>query len=223
MTTSSASSMTPRSPLMTPKTSQIDLLLAGKGAYSEHDDLPQMNELADIARCAGNMPLDDDRSLSYLLTCLDDLRIVIDRRKFDALNVEAFGARIEKLIRFLLWSIYILCVWFTVRQPDPSTPNLKIDLLAEISRSPCILSEVDASLKTKRMKNDVDEYLKGAANIKVAGTDMNNKSSRSHSVFTCWFSKVKYYYQPIKMSFTNGVIKITNTNFFQTTEDLEFN
>nr|KAJ0221279.1 hypothetical protein LSAT_V11C200056710 [Lactuca sativa] len=30
---------------------------------------------------------------------------------------------------------------------------------------------------------------KGTANIKVAGTDMNNKSSWSHSVFTCWFSK----------------------------------
>nr|KAJ0188655.1 hypothetical protein LSAT_V11C900501560 [Lactuca sativa] len=99
MTTSSAGSMTPRSPLMTPKTSQVVLLLAGKGAYSEHDDLPQMNELADIARCAGNTPLDDDRSLSYLLTCLDDLRVVIDRRKFDALTVETFGARIEKFIR----------------------------------------------------------------------------------------------------------------------------
>ncbi|KAL7595631.1 hypothetical protein Lser_V15G29604 [Lactuca serriola] len=370
MSTSSAGSMTPRSPLMTPKTSQIDLLLVGKGAYSEHDGLPQMNELADIARCAGNTPLDDDRSLSYLLTCLDDLRVVIDRRKEKYLQMcemvddekvditstvidedapleddvvrslrtspihsenkdrtsiddfeiikpisrGAFGrvflakkrttrdlfaikvlkkadmirknavesilaerdilisvlnpfvvrffysftcrenlylvmeyvnggdlysllrnlgcldedvARIYIVEVFLLWSIYILCVWFTVRQPDPSTPNLKIDLLAEISRSPCILPEVDASLKTKRMKNDVDEYLKtrpqgtsflselkqkllispipvivastapfdkqpevdGAANIKVAGTDMNNKSSQSHSVFTCWFSK----------------------------------
>ncbi|CAI9294397.1 unnamed protein product [Lactuca saligna] len=99
MTTSSAGSMTPRSPLMTPKTSQIDMLLAGKGVYYEHHDLPQMNELADIARCDGNTPLDDDRSLSYLLTCLDDLRVVTDRRKFDALIVETFGARIEKLIR----------------------------------------------------------------------------------------------------------------------------
>ncbi|KAL7591222.1 hypothetical protein Lser_V15G33873 [Lactuca serriola] len=36
-------------------------------------------------------------------------------------------------------------------------------------------------------------------------------------------NEVKYCYQPIKNSFTNGVIKITNTNFFQTTEDLEFN
>lgn len=42
MTTSSAGSITPRSPLLTPRTSQIDLLLAGKGAYSEHDDLPQV-------------------------------------------------------------------------------------------------------------------------------------------------------------------------------------
>lgn len=41
MATSSAGSMTPRSPLMTPRTSQIDLLLPGKGAYSEQDDLPQ--------------------------------------------------------------------------------------------------------------------------------------------------------------------------------------
>ncbi|KAH9763390.1 putative serine/threonine protein kinase IREH1 [Citrus sinensis] len=99
MTTSSAGSMTPRSPLLTPRTSQIDLLLAGKGALSEHDDFPQMNELADIARCVATTPLDDDSSIPYLLSFLEDLRVVIDRRKFDALTVETFGARIEKLIR----------------------------------------------------------------------------------------------------------------------------
>ncbi|XWS48230.1 hypothetical protein CRYUN_Cryun13aG0056600 [Craigia yunnanensis] len=96
MTTSSAGSMTPRSPLLTPRTSQIDLL--GKSAFSEQD-LPQMNELADIARCVANTPLVDDRSMPYLLSCLEDLRLVIDCRKFDALTVETFGARIEKLIR----------------------------------------------------------------------------------------------------------------------------
>ncbi|KDP44287.1 hypothetical protein JCGZ_22916 [Jatropha curcas] len=101
MATSSAGSMTPRSPSssLTPRTSQIDLLLAGKGAFSENDDIPQMNELADIARCVANTPLDDDRSMPYLLTCLEDLRVVIDRRKFDAHTVETFGTRIEKLIR----------------------------------------------------------------------------------------------------------------------------
>ncbi|CAA2974568.1 probable serine threonine kinase IREH1 [Olea europaea subsp. europaea] len=99
MTTSSAGSMTPRSPLMTPQMSQIDLLLSAKGAYSEHGDLPQMNELADIARCVASTLLDHDNSVSYLLSCLEDLKVVTDRRKFDALTVETFGARIEKLIR----------------------------------------------------------------------------------------------------------------------------
>ncbi|KAL6321950.1 hypothetical protein AAG906_035860 [Vitis piasezkii] len=47
-----------------------------------------------------------------------------------------------------------------MRLPDPSTPNLKIDLLAEINQSPRIFSEVDAALKSKQMKSDVDEYLK---------------------------------------------------------------
>ncbi|KAK4778993.1 hypothetical protein SAY86_006521 [Trapa natans] len=99
MTTSSAGSITPKSPILTPKTSQIDLFLAGKGAYSENGDIPQMSGLADIARCVANTPLEDDRSTPYLLSCLEDLRVIIDRRKFDALTVETFGARIEKLIR----------------------------------------------------------------------------------------------------------------------------
>ncbi|KAL5862252.1 hypothetical protein ACOSQ3_003532 [Xanthoceras sorbifolium] len=47
-----------------------------------------------------------------------------------------------------------------MRLPDPSTPNLKIDLLPEIRDSPRILSEVDAALRAKLMKADVDEYLK---------------------------------------------------------------
>lgn len=47
-----------------------------------------------------------------------------------------------------------------MRLPDPSTPNLKIDLLAEITQSPRILSEVDAAVKLKQMKADIDEYLK---------------------------------------------------------------
>jgi CCR4-NOT transcription complex subunit 1 len=37
---------------------------------------------------------------------------------------------------------------------------MQIDLLAEIRQSPRILSEVDAALKAKQIKADVDEYLK---------------------------------------------------------------
>jgi len=58
-----------------------------------------MSELADIARCAANAIPVDDQSIQLLLSCLEDLRVVIDRRKFDALIVETFGTRIEKLIQ----------------------------------------------------------------------------------------------------------------------------
>ncbi|KAK1578369.1 hypothetical protein Q3G72_029758 [Acer saccharum] len=47
-----------------------------------------------------------------------------------------------------------------MRLPDPSTPNLKIDLLPEINIPPHIFSDVDAALKAKQMKSDVDDYLK---------------------------------------------------------------
>lgn len=59
----------------------------------------QMTELADIARRASNAIPGGDRSIRLLLSCLDDLRVVIDRRNFDALTVETFGTRIEKLIQ----------------------------------------------------------------------------------------------------------------------------
>jgi len=36
----------------------------------------------------------------------------------------------------------------------------QIDLLEEMSQAPRILSEVDAALKAKQMKADVDEYLR---------------------------------------------------------------
>ncbi|XP_014752689.1 CCR4-NOT transcription complex subunit 1 isoform X3 [Brachypodium distachyon] len=48
----------------------------------------------------------------------------------------------------------------SMRLPDPSTPNLKIDLLAEISIAPRIMSDIGGALKLKHMKTDVDEYLK---------------------------------------------------------------
>lgn len=71
-----------------------------------------MNELADISRCAANASLHDDHSMSILLGCLEDLRVVIDRRKLDALTVETFGTRIEKLIRCVPCR-YIACTFNT--------------------------------------------------------------------------------------------------------------
>ncbi|XP_024989142.1 CCR4-NOT transcription complex subunit 1-like [Cynara cardunculus var. scolymus] len=46
-----------------------------------------------------------------------------------------------------------------MRIPDPNTPNLKVDLLIEMSQPPCILSEFDTALKANKLKSGVDEYL----------------------------------------------------------------
>lgn len=61
--------------------------------------MAQIVELADIARCIANTPIDVERSLWYLVLCVEDLQDVMNRRKFEALTVQTFGACIEKLHR----------------------------------------------------------------------------------------------------------------------------
>ncbi|KAM3294523.1 hypothetical protein ACQJBY_031433 [Aegilops geniculata] len=56
-------------------------------------------ELADIARCIANTPLDEESALSQLVTCIEDLQEIVNRRKHEALTVQTFGTRIEKLHR----------------------------------------------------------------------------------------------------------------------------
>ncbi|XP_078155427.1 protein kinase superfamily protein [Carex rostrata] len=97
MATSSAGSMTPRSPLTTPRSNHFDMLLTGRNALAEPDDIPQIIELADIARCIANTSLYEEKSSPYLVSCMEDLQEVIGRRKHEALTVQTFGVRIEKL------------------------------------------------------------------------------------------------------------------------------
>ena len=47
-----------------------------------------------------------------------------------------------------------------MRLPDPFTPNLKVDLLPEISQAPKILSNVTAILDEFEIKGDLDYYLR---------------------------------------------------------------
>lgn len=47
-----------------------------------------------------------------------------------------------------------------MRLPDPFTPNLKVDLLPEISQSPRVLSDYASALYANNLKNDIDTYLK---------------------------------------------------------------
>jgi CCR4-NOT transcription complex subunit 1 len=47
-----------------------------------------------------------------------------------------------------------------MRLPDPFTPNLKVDLLPEITQSPRILSKYTTTLSHNNLKADVDTFLK---------------------------------------------------------------
>jgi len=47
-----------------------------------------------------------------------------------------------------------------MRLPDPFTPNLKVDLLPEISQPPRILSKYTTTLSPNNLKTDVDMFLK---------------------------------------------------------------
>ncbi|CAB4419785.1 unnamed protein product [Rhizophagus irregularis] len=52
-----------------------------------------------------------------------------------------------------------------MRLPDPFTPNLKVDLLPEISQSPRVLSDYASALVANNLKNDIDNYLKSRSPI----------------------------------------------------------
>ncbi|XP_057952736.1 probable serine/threonine protein kinase IRE isoform X2 [Malania oleifera] len=96
---SSAGSLTPRSPLLTPRTSQIELLLSGRRTISEHENFQQILKLLNIARSVANVKKNDYSALEYMLDRLEELKYVIQDRKADALVVETFGRRIEKLMQ----------------------------------------------------------------------------------------------------------------------------
>ncbi|XP_058765263.1 probable serine/threonine protein kinase IRE [Vicia villosa] len=95
---SSPGSLTPRSPLITPRTSQIEMLLGGRRHISELESYDQINKLVEIARAVANVNTCDYSSLEYMLERVEDLKYAIQDRKEDALIVETFGRRIEKLL-----------------------------------------------------------------------------------------------------------------------------
>ncbi|KAJ7522875.1 hypothetical protein O6H91_18G030100 [Diphasiastrum complanatum] len=98
LSVSSTGSRTPGSLVATPRTSQMDLLLAEK-CFIEMEDVCQINELADIARCVANKNVSEGDALDYLISCMQDLQDVLQHRKVEARTVDTFGKRIEKLLR----------------------------------------------------------------------------------------------------------------------------
>ncbi|ONK76107.1 uncharacterized protein A4U43_C03F23980 [Asparagus officinalis] len=95
----SSGSMTPRSPLPTPGVRQIDLLLTVKSAFSELENFQQIKNLLDIVHCIAGIKTSEYSSLESLSSYLEELNGVISNRKVDALIIETFGRRIEKLLQ----------------------------------------------------------------------------------------------------------------------------
>jgi hypothetical protein len=62
----------------------------------------QINELSDIARCIANMNAGDENALEYMRSCMEDLKDVLHDNKVQALTVDTFGKRIDKLCRCVL-------------------------------------------------------------------------------------------------------------------------
>ncbi|CAA0836706.1 Probable serine/threonine protein kinase IRE [Striga hermonthica] len=96
---SSAGSLTPRSPLITPRMNQIELLLSGRRTLSELESCQQIRKLLELARSVTNVNRTEYSTLEYMIDKLEDLKYAIHDRKVDALVVETFGRRIEKLIQ----------------------------------------------------------------------------------------------------------------------------
>lgn len=57
--------------------------------------------MLDIARSVASANNHDYSTLEYMLERLEDLKYVIQDRKVDALVVETFGRRIEKLLQWV--------------------------------------------------------------------------------------------------------------------------
>ncbi|XP_031502888.1 probable serine/threonine protein kinase IRE isoform X2 [Nymphaea colorata] len=94
----STGSVTPQSSLLVAWDTPPGLLPFGSKAL-EHENYHQIHDLLDITQRIGSINGSGDQSLEHLLSCLEDLQDLIQEREVDALVVETFGRRVEKLLR----------------------------------------------------------------------------------------------------------------------------
>ncbi|XP_010914243.1 probable serine/threonine protein kinase IRE4 isoform X2 [Elaeis guineensis] len=102
--TSSNGSMTPASSTTTPRSSHFDLYWLEHNNPSEHEDVNQMNEIADIARKVASCDLANEGASELLNKCLHEILDILQHSQLKALIIDTFGSRIKKLLKekFLL-------------------------------------------------------------------------------------------------------------------------
>ncbi|KAJ9539721.1 hypothetical protein OSB04_026227 [Centaurea solstitialis] len=151
----SAGCLTPRSPLLTPRATQIETFLSGRKSLSEHEDWQQMHKLLEIARSLSRMNANDYSALHFMLERLEDLKYVIQGRKVDALVVDTFGRRIEKLLQ----EKYILLCGMIEDERSESTSHMVYEDSAlgdETTRSNVRASPASAYAKDRTSIEDFE-------------------------------------------------------------------
>ncbi|KAF2324543.1 hypothetical protein GH714_015151 [Hevea brasiliensis] len=119
--TSSTGSMTSVSSTNTPKAGHFVSFWLEHNNPSELEDIQQMIDLADIARCVASTNLSKEGSYEFLLACMQDLQDVLHNSKLKALVIDTFGGRIEKLLR----EKYILACDIMDTKSPASDANLR--------------------------------------------------------------------------------------------------
>lgn len=155
---SSTGSMTSVSSTNTPRAGHFDSWWLGHNNPSELEDVQQMIDLADIARCVSEIDLSKEGSHEFLLACMQDLQDVLLDSKLKALVIDTFGGRIEKLLR----EKYLLaCELMDTRSPKSDSKNKEISrsLLDNASQSSAV-STPSNSLHKERTSIDDFEIIK---------------------------------------------------------------
>ncbi|KAJ7009101.1 LOW QUALITY PROTEIN: hypothetical protein NC653_007669 [Populus alba x Populus x berolinensis] len=150
---SSAGSMTSISSANTP--GLVILIPFEHNNPSELEDVQQMIDLADIARCVAGTDLSKEGSSEFLLACMQDLQDVLQHSKLKALVIDTFGGRIEKLLR----EKYILaCDLMDTKSPiidERSKENLRLPF-DNASQSSAASTPVHVSNKERTSIDDFE-------------------------------------------------------------------
>lgn len=67
----------------------------------------QINELVDIAMCIADTNQNHPKAGEYIISCMEDLKDVLQHNSVDALTVDTFGRRIDKLCRLAIFTKFI--------------------------------------------------------------------------------------------------------------------
>lgn len=151
---SSTGSMTSVSSTNTPKAGHFDPFWLERNHPAELEDVQQMIELADIARCVADTDFSKEGS-EFLLACMHDLQDVLQHSKLKALVIDTFGSRIEKLLR----EKYILACELLDEKSPTSFSKYKENsrlMLDNVSQSSGVSTPLHSSHKERTSIDDFE-------------------------------------------------------------------